>query len=414
MSDEPAKILLGDTAISSIEGPPSKRGIFRRKKREQITRTHCENCGAELHGHWCSQCGQAAVDYHRSFRYVIWDMLDAFLNWDSKFFASIGLLIAQPWRLTNDFVAGKRMRYFHPLRLYLLASILFFFAATYGIKSSHFDPINLSPAQRMAVRDALQRHNVAPETRAKFEQALGGQPIGPKKRAKLEKELAETSLPKEAHDAIADRLQYGELPPDARNKIEEAMKELPADARAEVESALKQPLNDAAIFQTDKDDERKQDAWEAKLEKRAREKFGEHGTNIQLFLLTLMSNLPYMMFVCIPLFALVLKVLYIRRGVFYINHLIYALHIHTFAYLGIMLAVLGTIGLQHLPLGALRGWIVAALWVAFSVEVLLSVRKVYRQGWFISILKFVFGGAIYLTVLFAALLATFIITIALP
>jgi hypothetical protein len=38
------------------------------------------------------------------------------------------------------------------------------------------------------------------------------------------------------------------------------------------------------------------------LEKRAREKFGEHGTNIQLFLVTLMSNLPYMMLACIPLF----------------------------------------------------------------------------------------------------------------
>ena len=37
-----------------------------------------------------------------------------------------------------------------------------------------------------------------------------------------------------------------------------------------------------------------------------------------------------MMLCCIPLFAFVLKVLYIRRRLFYIDHLIYALHIHTF------------------------------------------------------------------------------------
>ena len=166
------------------------------------------------------------------------------------------------------------------------------------------------------------------------------------------------------------------------------------------------------VFQTDKGD--KESAWEKQLEKRAREKFGEHGTNIQLFLIALMSNLPYMMLFCIPLFALVLKLLYIRRGIFYINHLIYALHIHTFAYIGIMVAVLATIGLDHLSLGALGGWIVAAIWVALSVQILLSIRKVYSQGWFITVFKFLFGGAVYLIVLFAALLTTFVITIALP
>mgnify|MGYP003693550787 CR=1 FL=1 len=45
-----------------------------------------------------------------------------------------------PWKLTNEFLAGHRVRYVHPLRLYLLASILFFFAATYGIKSAHLQP----------------------------------------------------------------------------------------------------------------------------------------------------------------------------------------------------------------------------------------------------------------------------------
>jgi len=56
---------------------------------------------------------------------------------------------------------------------------------------------------------------------------------------------------------------------------------------------------------------------------------GEHGTKMGLFIATLFSNLPYMMLCCIPLFAFVLKILYLRRHIFYIDHLIYALHIHT-------------------------------------------------------------------------------------
>ena len=139
MADEPAKIILGDTAISAIERTPGRRW-FRRKKDREKPPTRCENCGAELQGHWCAQCGQPAIDYRRSFRHVIADLLDEFLNWDSKFFATIALLIFKPWRLTNEFLAGKRVRYANPLRLYLLASILFFFAVNYGTRGIKFEP----------------------------------------------------------------------------------------------------------------------------------------------------------------------------------------------------------------------------------------------------------------------------------
>src|SRR5207247_10174870 len=125
MADEPEKFILGDTVISALEQPPTRR--FARRWKEQRPLTHCENCGAELTGQYCAQCGQAAVDYRRSFRHVIVDLLDSFLKWDSKFFATIGLLIVKPWRLTNDFLSGKRVRSLHPLRLYLLERNFFFF-----------------------------------------------------------------------------------------------------------------------------------------------------------------------------------------------------------------------------------------------------------------------------------------------
>ena len=87
MSDEPAKLILGDTAISAVEEhPDGKRGVFGRRRRQRTPLTHCENCGAQLTGRYCAQCGQPAIDYRRSFRHVIVDVLDSFLNWDSKFF----------------------------------------------------------------------------------------------------------------------------------------------------------------------------------------------------------------------------------------------------------------------------------------------------------------------------------------
>jgi hypothetical protein len=70
--------------------------------------------------------------------------------------------------------------------------------------------------------------------------------------------------------------------------------------------------------------------------------------------------------------------------------------------------------LNRANLGALGGWIIAALWVTFAVQIFLSIRRVYRQGWFFTVFKFFVGGFAYLLVLFTALLTTFFITLALP
>jgi hypothetical protein len=413
MPDELEKFVLGDTAISAIEqASSSRRRFFGRRKIQPPPIIHCENCGAQLQGHWCAKCGQPAIDYRRSFRHVIADLLNEFLNWDSKFFATIGLLLVRPWKLTNQFLAGHRVRYVHPLRLYLLASILFFFAATYAIKSAHFQPINLSPNARAEIRGELERENIAPEVREKIEQALGGKPVSPEKRAALEEQLKNENLPKVARDAIQQRLEYGDPSSGARAKLEEAMKGLEPDVRAKVEQSLRKAQDQAVIFEADK--EEKPNDLGKWFEARAKEKMGEHGTKMGLFISTLVSNLPYMMLCCIPLFALVLKVLYLRRRTFYIDHLIYALHIHTFAYVGIVLIVLATIGLNDVASGPMVGWIIAVLWIAFIVQIFLSIRRVYRQGWFISILKFLFGGFVYLIVLVAALATTFFITLIMP
>jgi hypothetical protein len=433
MPDELEKFVLGDAAISAIEqAQPRRRRFFGRRKTQRAPITHCENCGAQLEGHWCAKCGQPAIDYRRSFRHVIADLLNEFLNWDSKFFATIGLLLVRPWKLTNQFLAGHRVRYVHPLRLYLLASILFFFAVNYAIKSAHFEPINLSPENRAEIRDELQRENLAPEVRAKIEAALGGVEVPPNKRARLEEELKREDLPAEARREIQERLQHGDPAPNARTKIEDAVKDLSPEVRARIQDALKgasptpaeepqkpgqttpKPRENHKPSLESASDKNASTPFEKWIETRAKEKMGEHGTKMGLFIATLFSNLPYMMLCCIPLFAFVLKILYIRRHIFYIDHLVYSLHIHTFAYTGVMLIALATIGLNHMAPGTITGWIIALLWIAFAVQIFLSIRRVYRQGWFISIFKFLFGGFAYLIVLVSALAVTFFITVALP
>ena len=384
MSDEPTKFILGDTAIASVERSPGRRFFGRRKDRRPPPLTHCENCGAPLTGHWCAKCGQPAIDYRRSFRHVIADVLDSFLNWDSKFFATIGLLITRPWRLTNEFLSGRRVRYLHPARLYLLASILFFFAVTYWVKSAHLDPKRLTPEARAEIGADLEKKNLTPEQRANVEKALRILP--PETAGKIER-------------AIKRKETLAETPKTEHTQGTEPEAKKPDRAQPEFDNT---------------DSASPPNRFEKWIEGRAKEKLGERGTNLQLFLITMISNVPYMVLCCIPLFAFVLKILYLRKHVFYIDHLVYALHIHTFAYLAIMLIVLATVGLNRTVPDVLAGWIVGLLWTIFAVQIFLSIRRVYRQGWCLTVFKFFVGGFIYLVVLCVALTATFFLTLAMP
>jgi hypothetical protein len=382
--DEQSHIVAAEAAVTAVLEPPRRRFFSRRRKAQPPALPYCENCGAPMAGPFCAQCGQAAIDYRRSFRHIIVDVLDSFLNWDSKFFATIGWLIARPWHLTNQFLAGRRVRYVHPLRLYLLVSILFFFVVNYWAKSIHADPGKLSAEDRADIAAELDKEDIPPEVKARVRGALEA-------KGMTQPEAQTPSSPKIT----------------ATPKPSAVASPLPSAS-----AASPTPAGDfGPLVQFDKPPSDRFEKW---LEQRAKEKMGEHGSKMALFIATLFSNLPYMMLCCIPLFAFVLKVLYVRKRIFYIDHLVYALHIHSFAYLAIMLIVLITIGLNRSIPGVFAGWIIAALWITFAAQIFLSIRRVYRQGWFFTVFKFFLGGLAYLIVLAVALATTFFITIALP
>ena len=159
MSDELEQIVLADSVASVAEQPPRRRGIFGFRRRSKLPAqplTHCENCGAPLNGEFCAQCGQHAIDYRRSIFRVLLDAADSFLNWDTKFLHSMNQLLIRPWHLTNDFNAGRRARYVHPLRLYLIASIVFFLLAR-AINWESEGPIQLTAQDRTELAASLTR-----------------------------------------------------------------------------------------------------------------------------------------------------------------------------------------------------------------------------------------------------------------
>jgi hypothetical protein len=116
-----------------------------------------------------------------------------------------------------------------------------------------------------------------------------------------------------------------------------------------------------------------------------------------------MDALPQTLFVLLPVFALLLKIFYLFKRRLYMEHLIVALHSHAFLCLSILCLVgLGALrdateGVAFVHAGL--GWIEVALATWMPLYLLLMQRRVYRQNWFVTLLKYCVLGTCYLVLL---------------
>lgn len=426
MSDETTQLIIGDAAADALSQSGRGRRFFRKKKSEPtaVPLTHCENCEASLTGPYCAACGQQAIDYRRSLLRVLVDAADSFLNWDTKFLNSVGVLMTRPWRLTNDFNAGRRARYVHPLRLYLLASIAFFLIAKL-INLTPSAPVDLKPEDRAEIDQTLAKLSASdsvftPAQRAKIEDvrqkiaARGALTAG--ERADIKSTLNEpdeaTSFPQKLRKEQRAELKLAlARVPKATASEDSTFIGPPVGAPSDaMPNVKKEPLH---ITFNNEGKNAPKTPFQQWIEARIKEKVGEDGTKVSLFVDTLRSNIPTMMLCCVPLFAFVLKVLYFRQRRFYVEHLVYALHIHTFAYIAVVAISLLALGAEHWVPG-LRPFLIGALSPVAFILVFVSIRRVYRQGWFFTTTKFLLGGFVYLIIIACAVAMTAFVTLLLP
>ena len=95
----------------------------------QAASNPCLNCGTNIQLTYCPECGQREIDSDPTLREFAHELAEEFLHWDGKVFRTFRLLVTRPGGLTREFLAGRRVRYISPLRVYLTCSVLFFFLA---------------------------------------------------------------------------------------------------------------------------------------------------------------------------------------------------------------------------------------------------------------------------------------------
>jgi len=122
------------------------------------------------------------------------------------------------------------------------------------------------------------------------------------------------------------------------------------------------------------------DPWD-KLGKRLRGQAINALTNKEIFLQNFYQSISYILFFLMPIFALLLKLLYVRRRVFYIEHLIFSINMHSFALLLFTVMIL-----LNLLVGEKDGFI-PSLVLLVPIYFTAGMKRFYQQSYWKIIIK---------------------------
>src|SRR5579871_3590462 len=86
----------------------------------------CPNCGERVDQNYCPNCGQEHTTTIMPVGHLLRDIVDEFILLDSKLLRTLSPLLTKPGFLTNEYIAGRRVRYVSPFRLYFIVSAVFF------------------------------------------------------------------------------------------------------------------------------------------------------------------------------------------------------------------------------------------------------------------------------------------------
>jgi hypothetical protein len=117
------------------------------------------------------------------------------------------------------------------------------------------------------------------------------------------------------------------------------------------------------------------------------------------FLETFLHSLPQMLFLSLPLLALILKLLYIRRKQFYyVNHLIFGIHFYIFLFIDMLLIFVSSRLYRTFDLAIFK-YAVVALLISLFIYEYKSLRNFYQQGRAKTIAKFLVLNALFFIVI---------------
>ncbi|KAF1709500.1 DUF3667 domain-containing protein [Pseudoxanthomonas sacheonensis] len=371
----------------------------------------CENCHTPLQGEYCHQCGQSIHNPVRHAGHALEEVFESFWHLDGRVFRTLRDLLV-PGRTALEYLAGHRQRYLPPLRIFVIMSLLAFFV---GRATIHFDdePVNAN----LDVTPILEAQTVE-EVKRNRDEIL----------AQLHAAQKKSVLPGVDAALIAAQVK---IEGEAANRIVELTPGKDGTAAPATFKESKQPgRSKGELFSTDNE------AWNPEtnpvkinwlpdfVNGWLTRKVDHALDNIKLmenrpdrYFQAFMSSLPSALFVLVPVFALMLKISYFFQRRLYMEHLVIALYSHVYLLMALttiflLMALGGAVSTHAYWLSIVFYSAVALLLIWMPLYLLVMQKRVYKQGWIMTLLKYSVIGFIYVYLLAIVAALMFLVRLA--
>jgi hypothetical protein len=323
------------------------------------TEKACLNCGTQSVGRYCPECGQEKSDKTVCIQSLGKEFITDQFGYEARLWRTLKYLLIRPGYLTNEYIAGKRIRYLSPFRTYLFLSVAFFLVFAWLE----------NPNQTL--RELIKAEDTAPKTQRSDSVSVSSSSAPDKKLEKRGEKAAEKSEAKTGQKHPKLSFSFGDLPPTI----------------AEYEAWQRDPKN--------------RDKHSPFQQYMAKKSIAASQLGPADFLIRALDNLPKILFALVPVFALLLKLLYLRSKRLYIEHLIFALHSHAFVFVALILMEL----IQN-------EWFILSLFLlVLPFYFFRAMRAVYRQSFWKTLVKFWLLGSVYFFVLLFGIVLVFFVTL---
>lgn len=306
----------------------------------------CRNCAASIpsDAQFCPNCSQKYTTGKVPFYQFLQDFFEHYFNLDSRFFRTMAALFI-PGKLTKEYFLGKHKSYSKPLQLFLVPAFFLF-----ALVSSNIAKTDFGDNAFISLKEDLDwiEFYVKLDSAKVYTDSIFSDPIIFAATDTLRQRL-------KAHNPnLKDSLDiqnYGTF--DMVSSIPTISKK---DLLEKSSSELVEMYGKDRSFM-----EKVFLGQVAKLKK------GGRGV-VNFFI----SKLSLILLLMMPVLAIILKLLYFRRGYYYVEHLVFTFHFHAFAFIIIiLLALFGSY---------LNEFIAVALGLSIFIYLFLAMKRVYLQG----------------------------------
>lgn len=370
--------------------------------------SRCDNCETPLVGAYCHICGQHAHNPLRSFKHAVEDVFESFWHLDGRIFRTLRDLLV-PGRVARNYLDGRRVAYVPPLRLFVILSLLTFFI---GKLTIHVDPVPMHAANpdgtlqtsdievgETGIRSAATVDAVLKARASAFE-SLGELRDNPFGQAMLS--MLGPNTEQSLHETTRKRLIELKATP-------EQLRAAGYDADKPWTPAADSPLTSAAdtAFVPAPGE-----GWFTRWLKQRGERMRQNANAIRkdpdMLIKLILGAVPGALLMLMPVFALFLKLLYIRSGRGFLEHLVVAMYSHI-ALLCMLLVNFVALGLGTLVGGtamavATNAFAVVLFGFVAPAYLLWMQKRVYAQGWIKTLAKYAILGSVYTVLLGCALI----------